>query len=82
MDTGTDAARPNETANLADRLARLIRVPTVSLGADRDEAAFDQFRALLREMYPLTHQRLHHRLVVGGSLLFHWPGRGGPTRAR
>ena len=67
------------TADLADRLAQLIRVPTVSLRAGRDDAAFAQFRTLLSQMYPLTHQRLDHELVADGCLLFRWRGAGGPS---
>jgi carboxypeptidase PM20D1 len=66
-------------SRLADRLARLIRVPTISRRDGRDEAAFHDFRSLLAEMYPLTHQHLEHELVSGGSILFRWPGTTGPT---
>jgi carboxypeptidase PM20D1 len=79
MGTGTDSRTVAVNAELADRLAQLIRVPTVSLRADRDDAAFARFRTLLSEMYPLTHRRLDHELVAGGCLLFRWPGAGGPS---
>ncbi len=64
---------------LAERLARLVRVATVSVRGERDDTAFAEFRELLRRMYPLTHRHLEHELVAGGSLLFHWPGNGGPS---
>jgi carboxypeptidase PM20D1 len=79
MGISSDTTTIAVTAGLADRLAQLIRVPTVSLRTGRDEAAFARFRTLLSQMYPLTHQRLDHELVAGGSLLFHWPGAGGPS---
>lgn len=75
----TDISSAGVTGGLADRLAQLIRVPTISLRGNRDEAAFVQFRTLLSEMYPRTHQHLEHELVVGGCILFHWPGRNGPS---
>jgi carboxypeptidase PM20D1 len=79
MGFGSDTTTIAVTAGRADRLAQLIRVPTVSLRTGRDEAAFARFRTLLSQLYPLTHQRLDHELVAGGSLLFHWPGAGGPS---
>jgi carboxypeptidase PM20D1 len=79
MGIGTETTTIAVTADLADRLAQLVRVPTVSLRTGRDEAAFARFRTLLSQLYPLTHQRLDHELVAGGSLLFHWPGVGGPS---
>ena len=79
MRRDTDASTVAVAAVLAERLARLIRVPTVSLRTNRDDAAFARFRALLSEMYPLTHDRLDHELVAGGCLLFRWRGSGGPS---
>lgn len=78
MGAGTEGTTVAVTADLADRLARLVRVPTVSLRTGRDDAAFARFRTLLAQMYPLTHQ-LDHELVAGGCLLFSWPGAGGPS---
>ena len=69
-----------QTDTLAERLARLIRIPTVSAPGQRDEAVFEKFRDLLAELYPLTHERLEHELVAGGSMLFRWRGgQPGPT---
>ncbi len=80
VDIGIDTTTAAVTAPLADRLARLIRIPTVSLRVGRDDAAFAQFRTLLCQMYPLTHQRLSPELVADGCLLFRWPGAaGGPS---
>jgi len=61
-----------------ERLRALIRIPTVSRTAPEtaDETQFEAFRALLASLYPLTHDRLELEVVGGGSLLFHWPGRG------
>jgi carboxypeptidase PM20D1 len=61
-----------------ERLRALIRVPTVSRTSPElaDESEFTRFRALLAELYPLTHARLELEVVGGGTLLFRWPGRG------
>lgn len=60
----------------ADRLAELIRIPTVS-SRDRsevDDAAFARFRDRLVELYPLTHAALHRELLGDGALLYRWRG--------
>ena len=61
---------------LAERLARMIRLRTVS--ADLPETGpepFRVFRALLAELYPLVHERLEREVVDGLGLLFRWRGR-------
>jgi carboxypeptidase PM20D1 len=62
----------------ADRLAALIRIPTVSDAAVRDEATFSAFRDLLAALYPLVHDRLEREVVGGGALHLVW--RGGDAR--
>ncbi len=56
-----------------ERLRALLRVPTVA-GADR----FEELHEVLAREYPLVHDRLE-RERVGDSLLFRWPGSGGPV---
>lgn len=65
-----------ETA--VERLQGLLRIPTVSRSAPEvaDESAFERFRALLAESYPLAHSRLELETVAGGTQLFRWSGRG------
>ncbi|BDZ47677.1 M20/M25/M40 family metallo-hydrolase [Naasia aerilata] len=66
-----------------ERFRRLLRVPTVSrLDADRiDWPVFDEFLALLPELYPAVHRALSVEVVADHSLLYRWPGRspGRPT---
>lgn len=71
-------AKLSPDAAAVERLRALIRVPTVSRMAPAvaDETQFARFRALLSELYPLTHQHLEVELVAGGTLLFRWPGQG------
>ncbi len=80
---------PAETADPAtddpaiDRFTALLRIPTVSRSdpAAVDRAAFATFRATLKELYPLVHERLELDLIGdddhgGISLLYRWPGQG------
>jgi carboxypeptidase PM20D1 len=69
----TDAAtRPG----IADRLSRMIRLPTVSAELDRrGMAPFDAFTALLAELYPLLHTHLDLERHTDLGLLFRWRGR-------
>ncbi|WP_105566514.1 M20/M25/M40 family metallo-hydrolase [Microbacterium halophytorum] len=64
-----------EDADMAERLGRMIRVATVSAGAD-SEAPFEEFRALLQELYPRVHAELDVELVGDRGLLYRWRGRG------
>ncbi|MBN9184978.1 MAG: M20/M25/M40 family metallo-hydrolase [Microbacterium sp.] len=63
-------------AGIADRLSRMIQLPTVSAElAQRGMAPFDDFVALIAELYPLAHEHLdlEHHTELG--LLFRWNGR-------
>lgn len=59
----------------AERLAALIRIPTVSDPATRDEAAFAAFRQAVAELYPLIEEHLESELVEGAVHLV-WRGGG------
>ncbi|WP_260980427.1 M20/M25/M40 family metallo-hydrolase [Microbacterium paludicola] len=68
----TETARPG----IAERLSRMIRLPTVSAEVDeRGMAPFDEFVGLIAELYPLTHTRLTLERHTDFGLLFHWRGR-------
>ncbi|MDX2377898.1 M20/M25/M40 family metallo-hydrolase [Microbacterium sp. LRZ72] len=59
----------------AERLSRMIRIPTVSAEIDeRGAAPFEQFVSLLEELYPLVHERLDRESVTDLGLLYHWRG--------
>lgn len=80
-------AEPAETGidydRATDHLAQMIRVKTVSSRdpAAVDEGEFERFRALLRELYPLTHEACPPERIGPSGLLFHWKGKesGAPT---
>lgn len=58
---------------IAERLAQMVRIPTVSAGAT-SEQAFVQFADLLEELYPSLHARLERERIGDRGLLFRWPG--------
>ena len=65
---------------VAEHLAASIRCKTVPLdekGTPEPEA-FKQLHQMLRETYPLVHQKLRREVVNGYSLLYIWQG----TRVR
>lgn len=59
-----------------EALRRLLRVPTVSYPEEEriDRAAFERFRELLAESFPLLHARLEVTRVRDHSLLVRWAG--------
>ena len=61
---------------IAERLAAAIRFPTISHegGVDRDEAAFEAFRAWLAETYPRVFAELSVTQLNQHALLFEWAG--------
>ncbi|MBO1901908.1 M20/M25/M40 family metallo-hydrolase [Leucobacter weissii] len=59
-----------------ERLARMIRIPTVSAELEqRGGGPFEAFVSLLEELYPLVHRRLARERITQFGLLFHWRGR-------
>ena len=67
---------------IAERLSSMVRIPTVSAHVDRSgPAPFEEFETLLREAYPLVHDRLQHEKVTEYGLLFRWPGRSAASPA-
>jgi carboxypeptidase PM20D1 len=62
-------------AGIAERLSRLVAVPTVS--AERDELGSEPFEdlvALLARSYPLVHERLEFERIGESGLVYRWPG--------
>lgn len=59
----------------AERLSRMIQIPTVSAELeDRGLAPFEAFLELLRELYPLLHEQLPCERVTELGVLYHWQG--------
>lgn len=62
-------------AGAAERLSRMIQLPTVSAELEaRGSAPFEAFVSLLEELYPLTHEHLTRERITEYGLLFHWRG--------
>lgn len=66
-----------------DHLAQMVRVPTVSYKQEglTDQSAFDDFQALLEELYPEVHAHMTRENLGRNGLLYRWPGKnpGAPT---
>ncbi|NNC13058.1 M20/M25/M40 family metallo-hydrolase [Planctomonas sp. JC2975] len=61
---------------IAERMSRMVRIPTVSAHVDATgPGPFHDFEELLRELYPLVHERLEFEKITDFGLLFRWPGR-------
>lgn len=59
----------------SDRLSRMIRLPTVSAELDaRGPKPFEDFVALLAELYLLVHEHLDRERITDFGLLFRWHG--------
>ncbi|MGV9193337.1 M20/M25/M40 family metallo-hydrolase [Microbacterium sp. MC2] len=81
MSLSTSPAAPVVRPGIADRLSRMISLPTVSAELDsRGMAPFEEFVALLGELYPLVHTHLERERITDLGLLYRWPGAD-PTAA-
>ena len=61
---------------IAERLARMIQLPTVSAELEeRGSAPFEGFVALIAELYPRVHAALRLERHTDFGLLFRWTGR-------
>ncbi len=70
------APGPAVRPGIAERLSRMIQLPTVSAELEqRGLAPFAAFADLLAELYPLTHQRLTLERHTDLGLLYRWRGR-------
>ena len=60
----------------AEKLAELLRIPTVSSldGAGTDWAGFRRFLDALPDLFPAAHRVLQRDLIDGRSALYRWPG--------
>ncbi|MDQ4215565.1 M20/M25/M40 family metallo-hydrolase [Microbacterium sp. ASV81] len=65
-----------DVPGIAERLSRMIQLPTVSAELDaRGSAPFEDFVALIAELYPRVHAALTLERHTDFGLLFHWVGR-------
>lgn len=69
--------QPVDAGAAQEHLAQMIRIPTVS-NADWnlvDEEKFEEFRTLLRQLYPRVHESCPPRRCGPSGILFCWKGR-------
>jgi carboxypeptidase PM20D1 len=60
---------------IEERLARMIRVETVSAEREqRGDKPFDDFAALIAELYPLVREKLGFERIGRGGLVYRWDG--------
>lgn len=64
-------------AGAAERLAQLVRFPTVSSynEGEFDEAVFEAFRQKLRELYPRVHEACPPVRIGHTGILYRWQGK-------
>ena len=62
-----------EALALADKLARMVRVETVSMPETDQREKFLAFHHCLEELFPLVHSRLE-KTEIDGNLLYCWHG--------
>ncbi len=65
---------PREAEICGEKLAAMVRVPTVSRREDEDLTEFYKYHAVLEAQFPLLHKTLE-KTVLRGTLLYRWPGR-------
>lgn len=77
----TDEGRKNvisysedEAMQGAMRLARMVQVPSVSLRGQKDLTQFYALHDVLRENFPLIHEKME-RVELEGNLLYRLPGK-------
>ena len=63
-----------EAFRLAEKLSRMVQIPTVSIPETDQRELFLRFHRLLEELFPLVHQHLE-KIEVDGNLLYCWKGQ-------
>ena len=66
---GEEASRP-----LAEKLARMVRCDTTSFEGQKEPERFEAFHQVLRELFPLVHEKLEVT-DIDGNLLYYWRGK-------
>lgn len=77
-DTPVSGLAAADEAALGEHLSRMLRQKTVSFAQEglADQAAFESFRALLRELYPNVFRRFESEVIGQNGLLLRLAGQG------
>jgi carboxypeptidase PM20D1 len=70
----TAKREPEREAEYAEKLARMVRVETVSKKSEEDREKFLRFHRELEQLFPLVHKTLE-KTEIDCNLLFRWKGR-------
>ncbi len=65
---------PEREAAYAEKLARMIRIETVSKKSDEDREKFLRFHRELEDLFPLVHKHLE-KTEIDCNLLYYWKGK-------
>jgi carboxypeptidase PM20D1 len=70
-----DASSPAVSGGIAERLSRMIQLPTVSAErTQRGAEPFEAFAELLVQLYPLVHAHLERERIGELGILYRWRG--------
>ncbi len=70
----TAKREPEREAEYAEKLARMVRIETVSRKGEDQREKFLVFHRELERLFPLVHERLE-KTEIDGNLLFYWKGQ-------
>lgn len=65
---------PGRAEEYAQKLARMVRYDTVSVPDTDQRQKFLGFHQVLKELFPLVHEKLE-KTEIDGNLLFYWKGK-------
>ena len=69
------ADEPEEVSlPLGEKLSKMVQVDTTSFEGQHDLARFEAFHQVLRELFPLVHEKLEVT-DIDGNLLYYWQGK-------
>lgn len=63
-----------EALALAQKLSKMVQVDTTSYPGVYEAEKFDAFHTVLKELFPLVHEKLE-RTEIDGNLLYYWKGK-------
>ena len=70
-----EASEPEEVSlPLAEKLSKMVQCDTTSFENQRDPERWEGFHRVLRELFPLVHERLEVT-DIDGNLLYYWQGK-------